>query len=87
MLLTVLAMLTVVLSPSSPLQCLQCIRLAGYPHLCPEDGTLRERDDWYCQALSHHSLTLHRDACMTWTLDNGTIVMQNFVDSEKVRWE
>ena len=26
-----------------------------------------------------------RDACMTWTLDNGTIVMQNFVDSEEVR--
>ena len=37
---------TLKVSPSSPLQCLQCIRLAGQPHLCPEDGTLRERDDW-----------------------------------------
>ena len=25
-----------------------------------------------------------RDACMTWTLDNGTIVMQNFVNKDQV---
>ena len=26
-----------------------------------------------------------RDACMTWTLDNGTIVMQNFVNKDQVK--
>ena len=24
-----------------------------------------------------------RDACMTWTLDNGTIVMQNFANKDE----
>ena len=42
----ILIMLAVMLTPSAPLQCLQCIRLAGYPHVCPEDGTLRESEDW-----------------------------------------
>ena len=37
--------------------------------------------------LEDYKNVLIRDACMTWTLDNGTIVMQNFVDSQKVKGE
>ena len=35
------------------------------PPRCPQDGVLDSLDDW--------------TACMTWTLDNGTTVLSNFV--------
>ena len=53
----------------SPLQCLQCARLEGWPTVCPDDGILETLDVW--------------DACMTWTLDNGTTVLQNFVMADE----
>ena len=34
-------------------------------HPCPQDGILDTLEDW--------------TACMTWTLDNGTVVLSNFV--------
>ena len=50
------------------MQCLQCAMLEGWPTVCPDDGVLESLEVW--------------DACMTWTLDNGTVVLQNFVMAE-----
>ena len=36
-----------------------------------------------CQDLK----IFQRDACMTWTLDNGTIVLQNFVNKDEACFE
>ena len=42
----------------------------GVSPRCPEDGVLDSLDDW--------------TACMTWTLDNGTTVLSNFVMEVRV---
>jgi hypothetical protein len=58
-------LLLLLLRPALGLECLQCARVPGWPTRCPADGVLESLDDW--------------TACMTWTLDNGTVVLSNFV--------